>query len=204
MKRCLIRRERISRIEDPVAEVKSQFAAKLIGTGLSQDFNTPETSVSGSLEGMALSVATGACHQLIRDAAGLSRPIPEERVLLAGTRDLDPGEKERLHKSPIRIAPSERWTLENFGREAQRIRTASSGLYLHLDLDVVDPAFSPGVNFQATGGLTPQQFFAAVDVIASWPELRSATIANYNPDRDPDGVTLRLALRLAAILGRSA
>jgi len=168
------------------------------------DFNTPETTVSGSIEGMALAVATGACHPSIRSAAGLGTPIQEDRVLLAGTRDLDPGEQDRLKASAVRIAPSTRWTLPNFKLEAERIRAASSDLYLHLDLDVVDPALSPGVNFQSPGGLTPQQLLDAVELVSAWPELRAAAITNYNPNRDPEGVTLRLALRLAAILGRSA
>jgi arginase len=168
------------------------------------DFNTPETTVSGTIEGMALAVATGGCHQVIRESAGLAAPISEDRVLLAGTRDLDPGEEDRLKESPVRIAKSAGWTQTNFVREAEKIRAASADVYLHLDLDAVDPSLSPGVSFQSPGGLTPQQILEAVEVVAGWPELRAATIANYRPDLDPEGVTLRLALRLAAILGRSA
>ncbi|MEO8025520.1 MAG: arginase family protein [Bryobacteraceae bacterium] len=168
------------------------------------DFNTPETTVSGSIEGMALAVATGACHSGIRNAAGLATHVEESRVLLAGTRDLDPAERVRLEASPIGIVESKGWTLDRFRKAAESTRAVSSGLYLHIDLDVVDPQLSPGVNFQAAGGLTPAQLLDAVELVASWPELRAAAITNYNPDRDPEGVTLRLALRLAAILGRSA
>ncbi len=168
------------------------------------DFNTPETTISGSMEGMALGVATGTCHPQIREAAGLAQPIAQDRVLLAGVRDLDAGERELLLRSRIEQLSSAEFSINAFENSAAKIRANSSELYLHLDLDAVDPAHSPGVNFEAPGGLTPQQLLDAVSVVAAWPELRVATIANYNPNRDPEGVTLRLALRLAAILGRSA
>src|SRR5208282_4346020 len=42
------------------------------------DFNTPETTISGALEGMSLAIATGHCHPEL-----MPRPVPEENVVLA-------------------------------------------------------------------------------------------------------------------------
>jgi arginase family enzyme len=73
-------------------------------------------------------------------------------------------------------------------------------VYLHLDLDVLDPALSPGVNFQAPGGIKPEELWSAVEQVRSKIPIAAATIANFNPDRDQEDRTLRIALKLVEIL----
>jgi len=68
------------------------------------------------------------------------------RVLLVATRDLDPGEAARLNRSAVRLIGLE------------ELRTApldAAAVYVHLDIDVLDPRISPGVNFSTPGGITP-------------------------------------------------
>jgi len=153
------------------------------------DFNTPETTVSGALEGMSLAIATGACHAGLRERIGLT-PIPESRVFLISTRSLDPEERRRLDRSEVRRADVS--TLP---------QTLAGPVYLHLDLDVLDPDLSPGVNFSEPGGISPDVLYDAVRLIASRVPIAAAAIANFNPDRDRENRTLRIALRLVDILG---
>ena len=65
------------------------------------DFNTPQTTTSGFLDGMALATATGQCWgELARSIEGF-QPVPENAVVLLGARDLDPGEASALARSQI-------------------------------------------------------------------------------------------------------
>jgi arginase len=154
------------------------------------DFNTPETTISGALEGMSLAIATGHCYPEL-----MSRPVAEENVVLAGTRSLDPLEEARLRASKVELV-----SLDAVPGAADALGRRVSNIYLHLDLDVLDPGISPGVNFSAPGGVSPDQLFDAVKHVMATGKLRAAAIANFNPDRDRDNRTLRIAQQLVAIL----
>ena len=65
------------------------------------DFNTPQTTMSGFLDGMTLATATGRCWvELARSIEGFE-PVPDKAVVMFGTRDLDPGEASALARSGI-------------------------------------------------------------------------------------------------------
>jgi arginase len=154
------------------------------------DFNTPETTISGALEGMSLAIATGHCHPEM-----MSRPVREENVVLAATRSLDPLEEVRLRASKITLV-----SLDTVPHAVDELASRVRSIYLHLDLDVLDPDISPGVNFSASGGISPDQLFDAVRLVIATGKLRAAAIANFNPDRDWDNRTLKIALQLITIL----
>jgi arginase len=159
------------------------------------DFNTPETTISGALEGMSLAIATGGCHDDLRRRIGLDHPVSEQNCILVATRSLDPKEAIRLERSAITvIGPSA------LNAALDVLSKRVSAVYLHLDLDVLDPAFSPGVNFQAPGGIEPEALYEAVRGIPAKIPIAAATIANFNPDRDHSDRTLRIACRLVEIL----
>ena len=138
------------------------------------DFNDESTTVSGLLEGMSL-------------AQVAERYVPEERIVLAGFRDLDPGERVRLDRSRITLAP---------GAQLDRVDLPDGAVYVHVDLDVLDPTLSPGVNFQAPGGLTEEALTAALAIVFDRCGVRAAALTNHNPDHDPGGVTTAIAWRL--------
>lgn len=154
------------------------------------DFNTPETTISGALEGMSLAIATGHCHPEL-----MARPVPEENVVLAATRSLDPLEEVRLARSKIELA-----SLDALPRAVDQLAHRVDNIYLHLDLDVLDPGISPGVNFSAPGGISPEQLFDAVKQVIATGKLRAAAIANFNPDCDRNHRTLKIAQQLVGIL----
>jgi arginase len=101
------------------------------------DFNTPETTPSGFLGGMCLAAACG------RWDSGFEPSIEPGRVLMCGVRDLDPGERVLVETAGIGIArPSE---------VAELLR--SEEVYIHLDLDVLDPDVLPS-QFAVPHGLS--------------------------------------------------
>lgn len=153
------------------------------------DFNTPETTISGALEGMSLAIATGHCHSEL-----MTRPVPEENVVLAATRSLDPLEEVRLRASKVEVV-----ALDALPHAVDLLAARVKTIYLHLDLDVLDPDISPGVNFSEPGGITPDQLFDAVKHVIATGKLGAVAIANFNPDRDRENRTLRIARRLVEI-----
>jgi arginase len=154
------------------------------------DFNTPETSISGAIDGMALAIATGDCYPEMMKA-----PVREENVVLGATRNLDPLEKVRLSASKIELAP-----LDRLPGAIDRLATRIHSIYLHLDLDVLDPALSPGVNFSEPGGISPDALFGVVKHVAATGKLGAVNIANFNPDRDKEDRTLKIAQELVHAL----
>jgi arginase len=138
---------------------------------------------------MALAVATGHCHR----ALWRGIPVPERNVVLAGSRDLDPPEEERLNRSEIvRVSAA--------GAGAAAARLPVQDVYLHVDIDVVNPLESPGVNFQGSGGIPAASLEEAIAAVASRKRIAAALIANYNPARDLDSRSLRLVTRLVELL----
>jgi len=106
------------------------------------DVQTLETTASGYLGGLPLRLLVGYRPELIAARLRL-RPVPEGHVLLAGARDLDPPEVTYLAKAQIHRS------------EATNLDTArlpGGPLYVHLDLDVIDPGELPGLRYPAPGG----------------------------------------------------
>ena len=106
------------------------------------DVQTPETTSSGYLGGMPLRLLTGYRPELMASQLGL-RPVPEDRIVLVGARDLDPPEVTYLHQSRIRQ------------RQVTNLTAADlpdGPLYVHVDLDVIDATRLPGLRYPAPGG----------------------------------------------------
>ena len=105
------------------------------------DFNTPETTRSGSLGGMPVAVATGrALHNMRRDAK-LDPPLADELVVMGGVRLTDPLEQGLLDKSKIRqvsVADLQKMSPAVWD-ELDRLNRLADKLYIHIDMDVLDP-----------------------------------------------------------------
>jgi arginase len=97
------------------------------------DFNTPETTPSGFLGGMCLSAACG------RWDAGWPDTIDPASVSFLGVRDLDPGEKVEVEAAGVGSGVP-----------------AEGPVYVHLDLDGLDPSVMP-VQFPVPGGLGAEE-----------------------------------------------
>lgn len=169
------------------------------------DFNTPETTIGGFLDGMALATLTGRCWGGL--AAGIPgfRPVPDAAVALVGARDLDPLEAESLVASGIRRVPvgSVRAELPGALAALHRVRTAA---YLHLDLDVLDPSEGRANPYAAPGGLMREDLEWAIATTGGALPLQAAALTAYDPAGDADGRVCEaaLSLLLALVAARSA
>ena len=169
------------------------------------DVNTPETSPSGFIDGMSLAVATGRCHDDLRAASGLRQPLPEDRVVLAGVRDLDPGEEQYLVRSPIRVLRAAE--LRAAGPAAlvpalDALARRTTDLYVHVDLDALDPAEAPATSYSTPFGLTTDTLVSALRLATARFRVRALAVTNYDPDADADDRTLAAAMRVVHAVAR--
>jgi len=135
------------------------------------DFNTPAITISGYLGGMALAMLAGRAPELFADPLGL-RPVPEQNIVLAGARDLDPAERGALAASKVRHIPA----------TADALRAALSGLgglpvYLHVDVDIMDSNQTPGLRFPSGPGPTLGDVENCLTAITASADVVAACVA---------------------------
>jgi arginase len=159
------------------------------------DFNTPDTTLGGFLDGMALATLTGRCWRALTATIDGFGPIREEAVTLIGARDLDPGEALALAQSPVR-----RLGL-SAGTAAVVEGVRPRGLcYVHLDLDVLDSTQGRANSYAAAGGPTLALVQAAVAVIRDRAGIAAASVTALDPAEDPAGRAVASALALCISL----
>jgi arginase len=159
------------------------------------DFNTPETTTSGFLDGTAVAIITGRCWKQLTATIPGFQPVADERVCLVGARDIDPLEGRLLAESNVDvIAPNNirsalPRTLNSIGRHVER-------MYVHLDLDVLDADVAHANKFAVSGGLTIEDIEYALSQIAQTFRIAGVTLSAYDPAGDTDGAAGRAAIRL--------
>src|SRR4051812_9015144 len=161
------------------------------------DFNTPDTTIGGFLDGMAVATLTGRCwHQLAARIPGF-RALPEDAVTLIGARDLDPLEADALAGS--RVA---RVSAESVKQGTMAFGPADAGepSYVHLDLDVLDLSLGRVNNYAAEGGLSVADVRETLGRIARQGRMAAASVTSFDPNADSSGRTLTSALDLSAHL----
>lgn len=165
------------------------------------DFNTPATSPSGYLGGMPLATVTGRGLPQLREAAGQARPFPEEQVLLLGVRDLDPEEQAALDDSPVTVLTTDDLRDDGSALAAALDRLGSGPLYLHVDVDVLDPSVMPGVVYPVAGGLSLAEIERLLHAVTDRCTLAavSLTAVNLAPlDAEEQQRALQAAVRVLA------
>ena len=190
------------------------FQALPHGTGLwfvdgHADFYDGESSPTGEAADMDLAVLTG--HGPPGLLPGDGSLLEPDAVVLLGHRpdDLDPevaAENARLDDAIHALtAPEVRERgAARVGAEAAA-RLTERPAWLHLDLDVLDQGALPAVSYPQPDGLDWDELEALVAPLATAPNLVGISVADFNPDRDPDGAhAARVVDALAAILGDRA
>ncbi len=167
------------------------------------DFNTPETSRSGNIHGMALAVLTGRGHPDLVNIGKKGRKLNPENVVILGVRDLDPEEKKLLKESGVTI-----YTMRDIDERGVSVCTHEAlsrlshmeRIHVSLDVDCLDPMVAPGVGTPVPGGLTYREAHLLMEIIADIHAPVSMDIVEINPLMDIRNQSAKAAVDLCVSL----
>jgi arginase len=153
------------------------------------DLNTPATSPSGFLDGMAVATLLGWCHAEAASAVPGFHPLDVQRVIMLGTRDLDAGESAAMMATGVRsLGPHRLASAEVVTEDLAGFAAPLACVYVHVDLDVLDPArHGPANGYASPDGVPREHVLRAIRVLAAQSRIAALTIASYDPAVDADG-----------------
>jgi len=149
--------------------------ARVLWLDAHADYNVPETTPSGFLGGMCLAAACGEWE------SGLAGPIRPERVVLAGVRELDSGERELLERGGATVIGAS--VVETLVAVKNALDAAP--VYVHLDLDVLDPQVFPA-QFPAPGGLAPEKLYDLLEAVTDECELVGVEVTAFEAPEEAE------------------
>jgi arginase len=165
------------------------------------DFNTPETTRSGSMGGMPVAIATGRALKNLRLDATLDPPLRDDDVVMGAVRLIDPLEQDLLDHSKIQqLSVNDiRHITPAVWAQLDRLNSQVDKLYVHVDMDVLDPReVSMHVN-KVPGGPSSDELAALFEqIFARYPKAAAIGFATIPPS-DPGGLSIAALNRM--ILG---
>jgi agmatinase len=113
------------------------------------------------------------------------------RLVQLGIRTMNPHQHEQATRFGVEIIDAQKWSMN---RDSYWPRLDFDGpLYLSLDIDVLDPAYAPGISHHEPGGLSTRDVIEIIDRLPI--PLIGADIVELNPKRDVHGMTAMVAAK---------
>lgn len=169
------------------------------------DMNTSETSPSGNIHGMPLAVSMGYGHERLITIRDYAPKVKSKNIVIIGARSIDEGEKEFIRKKGIKV-----FTMHEIDRLGMThvIQDAIihlkdqnvDGVHLSLDLDGIDPIYTPGVGTPVPGGITYRESHLAMEMLQESGLITSAEFVEVNPILDERNRTADVAVALMGSL----
>jgi len=171
------------------------------------DINTPQTSPTGNVHGMALAAALGLAGEGFESEHWPLPSIDARRVALIGIRELDDGERRLLRETGVRVftmSEIDRIGIERAVRESLDRISGAGFVHVSLDMDALDPDIAPGVGTPVQGGLTYREAHLALELVAESGVAGSLEVVEVNPILDRENTTAATAVELvASALGKT-
>jgi arginase len=164
------------------------------------DFNTPETTRSGSMGGMPVAIATGRALQVLRLDAKLDPPMSDLHVVMGGVRLTDPLEQRLLDDSRI-----EQLSVEDLQQmtpavwaQLDRLDRLTDKIYVHIDMDVLEPREVMAHGNKVPGGPNSEQLAALYEqIFPRYPKASANGFATI-PPTDEGGLSIAALNRMIA------
>lgn len=161
------------------------------------DLNTPESSPTGAFTGMVLRTLLGDGHGDLVP----TKPLSPELVILVGTRNLDDGESEFVNSTPIALLESER--ADAAALVEALTASGATSVYLHIDVDVLDPSELTGVGDPMPFGISLQVLLESIAAAKATLPLVGAGITGFAPaSEDAAADDLATILRIVSAITR--
>ncbi|MEU6178755.1 arginase family protein [Streptomyces coeruleorubidus] len=172
------------------------------------DFYQPSAEPVGEVASMELALATGRGPRLLADLEGRGPLVRDEDVVALGFRDAEESAAYGMQPLPSALHALELDTVRALGageaaRRAVGLLTgdgAGGGYWIHLDVDVLDDAVMPAVDYRLPDGLAWRELETVLRTALSGGGAVGLDVAILNPRLDPDGA---IAQRLSDCLVRA-
>jgi arginase len=167
------------------------------------DMNTPETSPSGNIHGMALAALLGAGPDALITIGSNRIKIKPENVVVIGVRDVDPEERVRVKASGITVYTMRDIDEQGIGAVVREILShfeRLQTLHVSFDLDSCEPRIAPGVGTPVPGGLTFREAHLLMEMLADSAKVRTMDVVEVNPILDIENRTAKVAVEMIASL----
>jgi len=153
---------------------------------------TPDTTSSGFLDGMGISILTGRSWRTIARSIPGFEPVSGSQVVLAGGHECEAAEIALLESVGVERA----LTVDALARSKVLDQSALDGVYVHLDLDILDSHEAVANDWATPGGWKVADLVEAIRIIKSRRRIKAVGIASYDPHADRNGRAARTAVRL--------
>jgi arginase len=153
-------------------------------------------------------VATGRGPELLTNLDGLRPLVRDEDVALVGYRVLDDNDHflgEDIRSTAITVVDLSELRETGTGRALEKVLATVTnpglqGFWVHLDVDVLDDALMPAVDYRHPGGITWQEAAQILGGLLASDSARGLEVTIFNPRLDPDG---GIAQRLSDLITNS-
>jgi len=171
------------------------------------DFNTPRTTPSGNIHGMALAAILGYGHPKLTRLGGVAPKAVERNTVLIGGRSFDILEAKAISRSKMTVFTMreiDELGMKKVMQEAVKIAGANvSQVHLSFDVDAMDPREAPGTGTPVKGGLTYREAHLAMEMLYDSKKITSAEFVEVNPILDTENHTAELVVELIlSLLGK--
>jgi arginase len=156
------------------------------------NINTPDTSTTGKCNGMPLRILLGEGSSSLVNL--LPSTLNTKQIVYTGLRSLDEGEKQFIVNNEIVTSPP-------CGKESTLLTNLikSKGyknVYIHLDLDVLDPSEFNAVSYPTEGGIKFNELLFTIEKLASKFNIVGFNITEYQLVGDDDKAKIKILLDL--------
>ncbi len=166
------------------------------------DFNTPETTESGFLDGMGLAMLAGKCWPRMLAQIPGYQTISEDRLTLMGARDFDLEERLALEQSNISVVSDFGAVIQGQLPDTLVPLNSNSLLFIHLDVDVYNPDEAPANSYQPVGGPSVKDVQGTILSLIEHGRISGLTVSSYDPSVDPERKTVRATIELLSAIFR--
>jgi arginase len=139
------------------------------------DFYQPEASITGEVADMDLAIVSGRGPDVLTNIDGLKPLVQDKNIVLFGYRDA----KEAAGYGSQDVRESDIYALD------------FEGIWIHLDVDVLDDAVMPAVEYRMKGGLNFTELGELLKVLLKSGQVVGMDITIFNPSLDKDGSIAR-------------
>ncbi|HUF14081.1 MAG TPA: arginase family protein [Longimicrobiales bacterium] len=170
------------------------------------DYLTTAQTETGGVAGLPLALVTGLGPDVLANLEGRRPYIDEHDAMVVGSRDpfqvrASPDGGKRVEESSIRVLDldevRDRGAAALAGYVLERMQARGvDGVWVHLDVDVLDSAIMPAVDSPEPGGMSRDELVELLRELVVSPLVRGLQVTIYDPDRDSDGSAARLLVDL--------